>query len=341
LGHRVLSIAPYYDRRGQNGYRNNRPERSEIEQRSLPVYPNSMSDTDLDRLVDVIASRVQARLSGPPAPTVPVAATAVPGRPAHSSHCGACQIPVNSCGSCGLHPTNKMIAAYQPLVSDPSPVEVSRFIDHTQLKPQTDREQIEKLCAEAAEHNFFSVCVNSGNVNVASRALAGTNVKVCAVVGFPLGAGTPSSKAFEAREAVRCGASEIDMVMNIGALRSQDYALVIEDIQKVVRAVPGKIVKVILETGMLEDHEKVTASALCKAAGAHFVKTSTGFGPGGATVEDVKLMRRTVGPDMGVKASGGVRDYQSALAMLRAGANRIGCSSGIAIVTGGRGTSGY
>lgn len=295
-----------------------------------------METRDLDRLIDVIASKVQQRLAG--------ATLAGSGAQGHSrcggEACGSCQLPDSACASCGLNPVNA-VSAFQAPVSDPSPREVARFIDHTALKPDVDRGSLEVLCGEAREHNFFSVCVNAGNVHLASRLLAGSSVKVCAVVGFPLGAGTPGAKAYEAREAVRCGASEIDMVINIGALRSRDYALVLDDIQKVVRAVPGKIVKVILETGMLGAEEKAIGCALSKAAGAHFVKTSTGFGPGGATVEDITLMRSLVGAEVGVKASGGVRDYAGALAMLRAGANRIGASSSVAIVTGGRGTSGY
>ncbi len=215
------------------------------------------------------------------------------------------------------------------------------MIDHTQLKPETDRAQIEKICKEARTHGFFSVCVNAAMVHYARSLLSGSAVKVCAVVGFPLGAGTPNAKAFEAREAVRCGADEIDMVLNIGALKSRDYALVEEDICKVVRAVHPKPVKVILETSLLDNDQKIIACALSKSAGAAFVKTSTGFGGGGATVEDIALMRRVVGPDVGVKASGGVRDYKGALALLRAGANRLGCSSSVAIVTGKQGSGGY
>jgi deoxyribose-phosphate aldolase len=291
-----------------------------------------MESRDLDRLVDVIAARVQERLATP---------RTSGGAGCHSAECASCRLPGEACGSCGLNPLSNAMAAFQPPASDPSPREMARFIDHTLLRPDTDRESLEKLCREAREHEFFSVCVNAGNVNLAARLLAGSVVKVCAVVGFPLGAGTPGAKAYEAREAVRCGASEIDMVINIGALRSHDYALVLDDIQKVVRAVPGKLVKVILETGMLGPEEKAIGCALSKAAGAHFVKTSTGFGPGGATVEDIALMRTLVGKDVGVKASGGVRDYAGAVAMLRAGANRIGASSSVAIVTGGRGSSGY
>jgi deoxyribose-phosphate aldolase len=292
-----------------------------------------MDASDLDRLVDVIASKVQARLDG---------ATDPGGRPNHSAQCAGCLLPVEtSCGTCGLNPLSTITPASAPPAVIPSKKEMARFIDHTALKPGLDRDQVETLCREAREHDFYAVCVNSGNVNLASRSLRGCRVKVCAVVGFPLGAGTPGAKAYEAREAVRCGATEIDMVMNIGALRSLDYALVLDDIAKVVKAVPGKLVKVILETGMLREDEKAIACGLAKSAGAHFVKTSTGFGPGGATVPDIELMRRLVGPEMGVKASGGIRDYEGAVAMLKAGANRIGCSSGVAIVTGGKGASGY
>lgn len=250
-------------------------------------------------------------------------------------------LPSDGCQSCGLNPIARSLGLYTPPKGDPAREEVARYIDHTFLRPEADRDVIEKLCREARQHNFFSVCVNSANVRLAASFLSGSQVKVCAVVGFPLGAGTPGAKAYEAREAVRCGADEIDMVMNIGAMRSRDYSLVVDDISKVVKAVPGKVVKVILETGMLTPHEKVIACALSKVAGATFVKTSTGFGPGGATVEDIELMRGVVGADLGVKASGGVRSYEDALAMFRAGANRIGCSSGVAIVTGGKGTGGY
>jgi deoxyribose-phosphate aldolase len=216
---------------------------------------------------------------------------------------------------------------------------MARFIDHTLLKAESDRHAVKKLCEEARKHRFFSVCVNAGNVRLAASHLQGTNVAVCAVVGFPLGAGTPGAKAYEAREAVRCGATEIDMVLNIGALRSGEYSLVTEDIRKVVAAVPDKVVKVILETGMLDQTQKTIACALSKVAGATFVKTSTGFGPGGATVEDIVLMRSIVGPEMGVKASGGVRNYETAVQMLKAGANRLGASSSVSIVTGAKGSS--
>jgi deoxyribose-phosphate aldolase len=215
----------------------------------------------------------------------------------------------------------------------PTPTEMARLIDHTLLAANASREEVERICKEALRHRFWSVCVNSGNVRLAASYLSGSDTQVCAVVGFPLGAAAPGAKAFEAREAVRCGAGEIDMVMNIGALRSRDYGLVTEDIRKVVQAVPGKVVKVILETGMLDQTQKSIACALAKVAGATFVKTSTGFGPGGATAQDIALMRAIVGPELGVKASGGVGSYNDAVAMLKAGANRIGASRSVSIVT--------
>lgn len=230
------------------------------------------------------------------------------------------------------------VARLGALEAMPAPEELARYIDHTQLKPESSREDLQELCEQAKEHGFWSVCVNSSNVRMVSQLLRGSRTCVCAVVGFPLGAATPATKAFEAREAVRYGATEIDMVINIGALKSGDYHLVSSDIAAVVNAVPGKIVKVILECASLDEREKVIACALAKGAGAHFVKTSTGFGRGGATVEDIALMRSIVGPDVGVKASGGVRDYATAKAMIEAGASRLGCSSSIAIVTGAAAT---
>lgn len=221
------------------------------------------------------------------------------------------------------------------------PKDLARIIDHTYLKPDGDREQIEKLCAEARQYKFASVCVNTTMVHLASELLKDSGVNVCAVIGFPLGAGTTASKVFEAQEAVRCGAVEVDMVINVGALKSRDYALVEYDIRKVVQGVEGTLVKVIIETCLLTDEEKVIACALAKAAGAHFVKTSTGFSKGGATVEDVALMRRVVGPEMGVKASGGIRDAETAIAMVKAGATRLGVSASVAIVQGGKSNSNY
>lgn len=297
-----------------------------------------MDERSIDALVDAITDRVRDRLNGGTAPSAEVRAD---GRKVHAPGCVTCALPVEGCGSCGLNPMVRDTHAFSAPKNIPATSEVGRYIDHTLLKPDADRDSIQALCEEARKHNFYTVCVNSANVRLAASFLSGSGVKVCAVVGFPLGAGTPGSKGFEAREAVRCGADEIDMVINIGALKSRDYALVTDDITRVVKAVPGKIVKVILETGMLTQHEKVVACSLSKVANAHFVKTSTGFGPGGATAEDIALMRAVVGPEMGVKASGGVRTYEDAVAMLKAGANRLGCSSSVAIVTGGKGTSGY
>ncbi|MEW9667349.1 deoxyribose-phosphate aldolase [Ammoniphilus sp. 3BR4] len=212
---------------------------------------------------------------------------------------------------------------------------LNQYIDHTLLKPEATREQIEQLCQEAREHEFAAVCVNPIWVSLCSQRLAGTGVQVATVVGFPLGANATEVKAFETRQAVAQGATEIDMVLNIGALKSQDLEWVKRDVAAVVEAAKDKaIVKVILETGLLTEEEIVQASKLSVEAGAHFVKTSTGVGPGGATVPHIQLMRRTVGPDIGVKASGGVRDYETALAMVEAGATRIGASAGISIVTG-------
>ena len=191
---------------------------------------------------------------------------------------------------------------------------------------------MERLCAEAAEYHFASVCVNPVYIPLAARLLKGTGVKVCCVVGFPLGAIAPEQKAAEAASCAAMGAEELDMVIHVGAAKAGDWALVQRDIEGVVKAAVGHTVKVIIETCLLTDEEKVKACEAAKAAGAHFVKTSTGFSTGGATTHDIALMRKTVGPEMGVKASGGIRDYETAMAMIEAGANRIGASAGIAIV---------
>ncbi|WP_226583149.1 deoxyribose-phosphate aldolase [Halobacillus litoralis] len=219
---------------------------------------------------------------------------------------------------------------------------LAKMIDHTQLKPDTLKEKITQICEEAKENGFASVCVNPHWVSYCAELLEGTDVKVCTVIGFPLGATTKETKSFETKQAIEKGAAEVDMVINIGELKSGNKELVQQDIEAVVREAEGKaIVKVIIETSLLTEDEKVTACELAKAAGADYVKTSTGFSGGGATVEDISLMRKTVGPDMGVKASGGVRDYEGAKAMIEAGATRIGASSGIAIVNGEQGTSDY
>lgn len=205
------------------------------------------------------------------------------------------------------------------------------LIDHTNLKPDATDRDIAKLCNEAAKWNFYSVCVNSCHVAAAARILSGTGVKVCSVVGFPLGASITESKAYEAELAAKNGASEIDMVVNIGALKDGRYDFVKKDIISVVRSVPGCIVKVILETVLLTDGEKKDGCLLAVESGAHFVKTSTGFASGGATARDVELLRCVVGPDFGVKASGGIRNYETALSMIKAGADRIGASASAAI----------
>lgn len=219
---------------------------------------------------------------------------------------------------------------------------VSGYIDHTLLKPDATAKDIEQLCREAAEWKFATVCVNPTWVALSARLLRGSGVGVCSVVGFPLGATTPDVKQFEARRAIFDGASEIDMVINVGALKSGDVRLVTDDIRGVVTAchAAGAGSKVIIETALLTDEEKVTACTLAKAAGADFVKTSTGFGPGGATAGDVALMRRVVGDEMGVKASGGVRDLEQMKAMVAAGATRIGASAGVRIVKESRGETG-
>lgn len=209
---------------------------------------------------------------------------------------------------------------------------IASMIDHTLLKPEATPAQIEKLCAEAAEYHFASVCVNPVYIPLAARLLKGTGVKVCCVVGFPLGAIAPEQKAAEAASCAAMGAEELDMVIHVGAAKAGDWALVQRDIEGVVKAAAGHTVKVIIETCLLTDEEKVKACEAAKAAGADFVKTSTGFSTGGATTHDIALMRKTVGPEMGVKASGGIRDYETAMAMIEAGANRIGASAGIAIV---------
>lgn len=217
-------------------------------------------------------------------------------------------------------------------------MELNRMIDHTILKPEATEAAVQKIIDEAKEYNFFSVCINPCWVAFTSEQLADTDVAVCTVIGFPLGANTPEVKAYEAADAIKNGANEVDMVINIGALKSQQYDYVRQDIQGVVDAAKGKaLVKVIIETALLTDEEKVKACELAKEAGADFVKTSTGFSTGGAKVADIRLMRETVGPDMGVKASGGVHNAEEALAMIEAGATRIGASTGVAIVSGATG----
>lgn len=213
-------------------------------------------------------------------------------------------------------------------------MKISKYIDHTVLAADADEKKIEKLCQEARDNDFASVCVNTCWVKKCAELLKGTDVNVCTVVGFPLGAMDTEAKAFEAALAVKNGATEVDMVLNVGYIKSGMYAEAEEDIRKVKEACDGKLLKVILETCLLSKEEIVKASELSMAAGADYVKTSTGFSKGGATPEDVALMRKTVGDKLGVKASGGIRDYETAMKMIEAGASRLGCSAGIAIING-------
>jgi deoxyribose-phosphate aldolase len=292
------------------------------------------SDDEVEKLVSIIADRVRARL-GDAAPKLPVLLRDIP-----------CENDAeNDCKECGLCVVRRpwSVRAIQdagaarvaaPQGTGQLPTDMAGMIDHTLLKADVTRDDVRKLCEEARKHRFASVCVNTTWVPFCRTLLANSSVMVCAVVGFPLGAMTPTAKAYEAREAVRQGAQEIDMVLNIGAMKSRDYETVFEDICRVVKAAHPAKVKVILETGALTQEEKIIGISLSKLAGAHFVKTSTGFGPGGATVEDISLMRKLVGSDMGVKASGGVRTREDAEKMALAGANRIGASASVAIVTG-------
>jgi deoxyribose-phosphate aldolase len=210
--------------------------------------------------------------------------------------------------------------------------ELAATIDHTVLKTDTKQSKIKQLCEEAMDYNFAAVCINAVHVEYAADLLKNSDVKVCCVIGFPLGATLPQVKATETREVVALGAHEVDMVLNVGALRDENYDLVKKDVEAVVEASGDAHTKVILETGLLTDDQKVKACLLCVEAGADFVKTSTGFGPMGATPHDVKLMRETVGPSIGVKAAGGIRNFKEALRLIDAGANRIGTSAGIAII---------
>jgi deoxyribose-phosphate aldolase len=290
-----------------------------------------MTSRDIDDLVHNIAARVRDRLQESARSGV--------------SNTEPCTRTKEECVGCGWGASRRPAdvrailrngASRVAASPDVGPVadDLASAIDHTLLKPDVTKEQLDILCAEARKYSFASVCVNPSNVRYCSALLQGCSVRVCTVVGFPLGATTPGAKAYEAREAVRAGATEIDMVMNVGALKSGDYALVLDDIRKVVDASAPHTVKVILETGGLDEREKVIGCTLSKVAGAHFVKTSTGFGPGGATVDDVRLMKAVVGDELEVKASGGVRSTEQAREMLEAGATRIGASASVAIVTG-------
>jgi deoxyribose-phosphate aldolase len=282
-----------------------------------------LNPQDLQRLVEIITEEVVAAQRGAssdgPCACHAVRADCCPDRLRTVLDAGATRL--------GLHATAG------------ATVGVSSVIDHTLLKPDATREEIEKLCREAAEFHFATVCVNPSWVALAAAKLRGTGVGVCSVVGFPLGATTAEVKNFETRRAIYDGATEIDMVINVGALKSGDLRTVERDIEAVTDPCRqcGVVSKVIIEAALLNDEEKITACTLSKAAGADFVKTSTGFGPGGATAADVALMRRVVGADMGVKAAGGVRDLEGLKAMVAAGASRVGASAGVKIVQESRG----
>lgn len=229
-------------------------------------------------------------------------------------------------------------SSYHPIPA----AELAGYIDHTLLKPEAVVSQFEQLCNEAVKYKFKSVCVNSSWIPFVAKKLRGTKVKICSVIGFPLGEMDTRSKAFEARNAIGNGAEELDMVINVGALKSGNLKLVEEDIRAIKRACRSTtVLKVILETGLLTDEEKIIACEIARKAGADFVKTSTGFSGSGATVHDVALMRRIVGPHMGVKASGGIRTYNQAMALITAGANRLGCGSSIDVITGAESKGNY
>ena len=295
-----------------------------------------LTPQDLQRLIELITEEVVAAQRGAaiagPCTCHSVRADCCPDRLRTVLDAGATRL--------GLHGTAGAILL-RAMRSEGQAGSVSGVIDHTLLKPDATREDIEKLCREAAEFHFATVCVNPVWVATAAATLRGTGVGVCSVVGFPLGATTAEVKNFETRRAIYDGATEIDMVINVGALKSGDLRTVEHDIEAVTQPCRqcGVVSKVIIEAALLTDEEKVTACTLSKAAGADFVKTSTGFGPGGATAADVALMRRVVGTDMGVKAAGGVRDLEGLKAMVAAGASRVGASAGVKIVQQSQGQS--
>lgn len=285
-----------------------------------------MEEPELHELVAAIGQEILARHGGPSAfPAIGASACCEQCRESDAAACAAKARQVMTAGAARV--------SCCPAVARAEP-SIASCIDHTLLRPEATRTDILRLCAEARQYGFASVCVNPYWVPLAAAALRGTPVKVCTVAGFPLGASMTEVKRAEAEAAVRTGAGEVDMVINIGALRSEDYDTVKTDIQSVVEIChrAGALVKVILETALLDYRQKVIACVLARLAGADFVKTSTGFGPGGATVEDVALMRQVVGPEMGVKAAGGIRSLQDLRRMVAAGATRIGASASVRIV---------
>jgi len=301
----------------------------------------------LDELAAIIAEKALLRLRAQRvgreeatcAASAPAPRSGTPAEAPKECNDGGCA-PCEELASCSAREMYNIGTARLTPLAIRTSRDLAPYIDHTLLKPDATREELTRLCEEARKYGFATVCVNSGNIALVRRLLEGSPVKPIAVVGFPLGAAGTGAKAFETREAVRAGAQEIDMVINIGQLKAKNYAYVECDIREVVQAAKPHPVKVILETGALARDEKVIGCALAKAAGAAFVKTSTGFGPGGATAEDIALMRQIVGDDVGVKASGGVRTTADAQRMVEAGANRIGASASVAIVTGGSGGAG-
>lgn len=293
-----------------------------------------MNHQDIDAIVEIIVERLKREPDNGGGMPLPMAG---------ESRCITC--PSNASGK--EHGCSGLATTYGAdrigICAKPGerPKELRQYIDHTLLKPEATKDEIVTICEEAKKYGFASVCVNPAWVRLASGLLSGTRVKTVAVVGFPLGATSPFAKAFEAREAVRSGADEIDMVINIGALKSKAYDIVLADIAKVVNGAAPKPVKVIIETSKLSEFEKVIACSLSKIAGAAFVKTSTGFGGGGATAADVALMKTIVGDELEVKASGGIRDAKIAKEMIDAGATRLGASASVAIVTGQKSSSSY
>ncbi len=295
-----------------------------------------MQEQDLERLVDVITQAVRGRLGiGAAAPaSQQVCASSERCSVGAAGGCPDCSARVRNLMDAGAHRIGSSPISGGPAAHPSISGGVASLIDHTLLKPEATPDEVRTLCEEARTYSFASVCVNAAWVPLCHSLLQGSAVKTVAVVGFPLGATLASAKAYEACEAVRNGADEIDMVLNIGALKAGDYRLVYDDIRAVVEACRPAPLKVILETSKLTDEEKVAGCAISKAAGAAFVKTSTGFGGGGATVDDIALMRKVVGPALGVKASGGVRTRADADALVAAGATRIGASASVAIATG-------
>jgi len=340
------------------------PELTQLRPRAN--FAGTLEEISQQRLVEIVVEEICRRYPGwqrgsplpsspaGPGPDLPASGpgrgvTALPGQGgcgSDASPTSPCHAGKGECTGCGWSVSRrpddarKIVAlgasrlSARPKVAGVVPPDLARTIDHTLLKAEATREDLDKLCEEAARYGFASVCVNPTHVRYCYARLAGTDVMVVTVVGFPLGATSTAAKVCEARKAVEDGASEIDMVLNIGLLKSRDYETVVDDIARVVKASHPKPVKVILETSSLSEHEKVIACALSKCGGAHFVKTSTGFGGGGATAADVALMKAVVGEEMEVKASGGIKSYEDAVSMIEAGATRIGASASVVIVAG-------